>query len=298
MLENILYQFNNREYAIAIWLFLVLFIWISRKDIRNSIYELICSKFLLQMLFVATTYNILITLVLYKIWIWSIEYFKESLYWCLGSSLVFFFNIKKIDNWWGYIKNTLIQLIWITSILAFIGNFYTFSFIVELILQPFLFFVILMLSFAESYENKNPKYKITITFLNYILGITITIILVRAVYWIQSSPNQLFQINNLIYFLYPLFYIILFYPFLYIFRLLMQYESLFARIKIRNSKKKSDYFYVKRKIILFCWINLVFLNKFSTWRMFWMENKDWINTIISDFKKINNNYNPLQKPMK
>lgn len=287
ILNQIVSQFNSREYAILTWIWVFFLFAFTKKDIRKGAFDLFFSAFLLQMLFIITSYNFLITFILFKLWFWNIEYFKESLYWFFGSSLVFFFNLKQVDQGKIFFKKTLLQMLWFTAILGFLGNFYTFSFLFEIFLQPFLFISVLMLSFAEAYKDKEPKYKITIKFLNYIIWFIVIIFLVKSFIEIWENFSSFFQQETFVNFFYPIFYMGLFYPFLYLFRLLMQYESLFVRVKIRDSNKKLDYFYVKLKMFLLCWFNLVRLNQFSTWRMFWMEEKYEIDKIIADFKNKN-----------
>ncbi len=100
--------------------------------------------------------------------------------------------------------------------------------------------------------------------------------------------------NNIRLFVFPIIFTISFIPFLYLLRLFSVYESLFTRVKTKNqdSKFKS---HVKREIIKYCKLNLYKLNKFSSWKYFYIEDKSKIISMINEDKKVRYwNRNKLQ----
>lgn len=294
-IDLVLNQFNSRECAILLWWVVFLIFILFKNNVRNSFKE-IFSKFLFQILFITISYNVLITYFLYKVWFWNIDFLKESLYWFLWSSLALIINIKEIDKWKDKMKNMIISSFSITAILWFVWNIYPFSFYTELILQPILILIFALITFAELQLDKKSEYKTIVKFLKWVLWLFGFVFIVYLFTSLSENYTLLFNVKNIYFLLFPLVYFVLYYPFLYILRLLMNYESLFIRINIKNSLRIKDFLYVKYKIFMFCWLNLFKLNEFSTWRSFYMENKEDIEKIIFDFtthKDFNLNGKPI-----
>ena len=112
-------------------------------------------------------------------------------------------------------------------------------------------------------------------------------LIVRIFFLTIYEYQKLFSVQNLYFFVYPLILSILYIPFLYCVRLLMNYESLFIHMSTKNSSRIKHFFTVKSKIFLFCGLSLYKLNRFSAFfrKKLYLENEDDIQRIIADFQK-------------
>jgi len=283
ILLNIWPQFNNRERAVLVWIWIIGFLFLLNKEIRKSI-KPIFSKFFFQIIFIILTYNSITTYILYQLWLWNLWFFKESLYWSFWTSFVLMNDAPK---WMSSIRKFLFSAISLTAIITFLWNLKTFSFLLEIILQPILILLWCMAGFLEINLSKNPNYKNALTILNFILIILWIIFLSKLFFNIYGDYSVFLNSNNLYLFFYPVLYFILYYPFLYFLRLWVLYEGLFIRINPAHAWWAKNARRIKYGIIKFCHVNLSKLNKFSEFfgRNYFLQEKPTIDTFISNFNK-------------
>lgn len=286
ILINILSQFNNREYAILVWVVIFLIWGLFNKDIRKSIFRFLSSKDLIQLIFPVITYNLIVIYLLFISWFWSIDFFKDSLYWIFWSSLVLFFRIVDVDKGAKFIFKTIFSAFSVTAMLAFVWNIYPFSFFSELILQFVLIFLGMMSGIWKLYTN-NPEYTKVAKFFEIILLWLVIFLIVRLLVLLVYDYEQLFDVQNLYFFLYPIILSVLYIPFLYLLRLMMNYESLFIRINPVNWWWERNARHIKYGIAKFCHFNLHKLNKFSDFfgRNYFLQDKPDIEDLILKFNK-------------
>lgn len=277
-------QFNNREYAIVIWFFIIISISLAYKKWREIIFSVPTTKVFWDFFILITSCNLLLIYSLYSLWHWDINLFKTTLYWFLWWSIIMFMSIEEVDKWFSYIKYKIYKAFSLTTVFIFVTNIYVFPLVLEFILQPVLFTVILMTSFLKRDEYRDKKYNITKNIFNGI-QILLWILIIWFVFGKLITDFTLFfnkeNINN---FIYPVVYFALFYPYLYFVRLIMNYESLFVRLKIANGNNKKDYISTRWKIINFCGLSLKKLNNFSKHKNFRINDKQSIEDIIENYK--------------
>ena len=245
--------FSTRELSVILWgiAFLVFVIW--RQEVLNSILNLIkvfVSKSILTYtgsMFLYVASNIVL---LNRVGFWDSSMLKDTIIWFSTVALVMFINITKINNI-GYFMNVLKDCAKGTLILEFLVNLYTFNIFIELIFIPIITLLVLTREYAK-YQKENIQVHMfldrSISFIGYL-------ILLFVIYKSVVSYSTLFTIAHLKDLLLPILLTILFLPFIYIFTLYCNYESLFVRIKFMTNdiqiKKK-----LKRNILLIANINL------------------------------------------
>ncbi|MBK7969370.1 MAG: hypothetical protein IPK08_10745 [Bacteroidetes bacterium] len=143
-----------------------------------------------------------------------------------------FFNINKaIDT--KYFKKLLADSLKWTLLIEFLINFHTFSLIIEILIFPFMLFIVTMQVFSETDKQYEAVNKLFTGILS-MIGILIFLYsLILAIY----KSNEFFTFGNLNEFLLPVYMTILLMPFLYVIALFIQYESLFVRLRFMTSDK-------------------------------------------------------------
>lgn len=281
MLFNLIYTFNNREKAIGIWLF-IFFVWaLARKEIRESMLSLIKTMFLTKLFFVFLSmflYVASVLFLLYKIKIWDYLLLKDTIFWIIGTGFVLLLNVNKVTDNARYFKDIFLDALKLTVVLEFIVNLYSFSFWVEVVLMPLLFVVVIMNVFAGIKEEYKLVKKITDWILA-IFGIYTFIFLFSQT---LSNYQNFTTLYNLRVFILPPILTFSFLPFLYIFVLVMTYETLFLRLDFIIKGSQEFVRYIKREILKLCLLNLGKLNKFIQ-----LNNKNFIYlTNINDVTRI------------
>ncbi|MCK4445749.1 MAG: hypothetical protein KAW56_01565 [Candidatus Marinimicrobia bacterium] len=205
---------------------------------------------------------------------------KDTIFWIFGVAFIMLMNVNKANENEHYFKTLILDNVKLVIILEFIMNLYVFNFIVELILIPILFIVVVMNTFAETKEEYNPVKKMT----DFILTIFGIWIIIHALYNILVNYQEFIQTDNLLSFCLTPFLMFAYLPFIYFMALSMIYEVFFVRIDFLN-KDKSHIKYAKRKIFVFCNFNLRKLNKFSrSLRALRFDNRNDILLAIQIFK--------------
>lgn len=280
--------FNNREKAIAIWLFVIL-AWAytkNKEEIRKSILNVFKSLFLTKFSFVfmgTIVYVTLIIMLLYKAKLWNFLLIKDTIFWILGAGFVLLLNANKALQDHNYFRTIVVDTLKLTVVLEFISNLYTFDFWVEMIFMPFLFLIVAMDAYAGKKEEYKPVKKLT----NRILGIVGFYMILFALFQIVSNYHSFPTLYNLKTFILPPILTIFYIPFLYIFVLIMAYEALFVRLDILIRENKALAKYTKLQVFNLCLLNLNKLNRFiqeNNSNFLGLANKKDVMKIIEQFR--------------
>lgn len=275
--------FNNREKAIVAWLLLFLVWVLLKKNTRASIlgvikvffYKKIISVFLGMLVYTA-----LIVVLFYKIGLWDVSLIKDTAFWILGSAFVLLINTNKATQNVSFFKEVVINALKLIVVLEFVINFYTFSFWVEMLLMPILVIVGGMSALAEV----KPEYKQTKKLIDSILATFGIFLIAYALSKVVSDYQSLTTLHNLRTFVLPPLLTVAYIPFLYLFALVMAYETLFVRLNI-FVKDKELLSFAKRRILFLCHLNLGKLNGFAQGSAITqIINKRDIQEMIEDFK--------------
>jgi len=248
-------NFNNREIAIIILLTIGLFWYLTKKEVRLSIWNFIKALFewkLLISIFLMAVYIGMVTFILGKVGIWDLTLLKDTIYWFISGAIVLYANVFNNVEKEGYFKRLIITNLGAIIIVEFVLNLYTFNLLIEIISLYIIFWVSLMKAFSD-YNEVDRK---VINILDLILVVYGLGILSFTVYHIVIDPKGFFTIGIIKSMLLPFVYTLLFIPWLYISVLYMNYELEYVRINhlLRDNKQLARAF--RRQIFYVCKFNL------------------------------------------
>lgn len=189
-----------------------------------------------------------------KMKLWNVTDLKDSLFWFFTVAMVMVFSTnstKKITDF----KKLLFDTIKITIVLEFIINLFSFSLLTELIMLPFLTFIVMLQVFSES-DQKN--FQVT-KLLNNVLSFIGLSILLFSIYKTYTEFNNIANLGTLKSFILPIILTILFIPFAYSLSLFSIYQSYFIRLDFMTVKKDKVKI-AKKHILTIANINLKKLN--------------------------------------
>ena len=261
MIGKITEIFSNREISLAIWLFIILLLLLSKKEVRTSIFNVIkvfFGKKIISIYLLMTLYVFFLIFILNVLGFWNFSLLKETMYWYFGVAFISLVRANKVNQDEEYFKKMFSDNMKLIVLLEFITALYSFSLIVELILVPIMLFIAMLSAFTEVKKDYSQVKKVV----NWILSLFGIIIIIFSVYKISTEFKSFASINNLTTFLLPPILTFLFVPFIYFFALLMSYEIFFVRLNF-FIKDKSTRRYTKWKIFTSFHFRLRQLNKFS-----------------------------------
>jgi hypothetical protein len=189
---------------------------------------------------------------------WDITAIKDTLIWTFGSAVVILMKISNTKDTTLQFKDAVIENIKLIVILEFILNLYSFPLIIELILVPIVTLIYLM----DILVKDKKEYKNIIPILEGTLGIFGLVVIAFTIISIFGDVQEFINFKNIRDFLLPIVFTLGYLPFVYIWALIMDYESFFIRLYIEgnNSQLRN---YAKRMTILKCNINLSKINRLS-----------------------------------
>lgn len=281
--------FNSREIAIIIWLILFILYYLSKHDIRKSIFDLLKSLFhykiiisLVNMIF----YISIIIVLLSKFGFWSMMFLKDSILWTFLTAFILLMNSVDVHKQKSLFLKTIIDSLKVIVIIQFIANSYTFSLISELILIP----IIVLITMLEAYSSGKEEYKKLNQILFILLVIISASIIINSIYLIKIDLNKFRTYETLKKSVLPIILTISYLPFIYTVMLISNYESLFLRFKFGEKKSKQVIRYAKYKILLYCNINFKRQHKIMNmglYNIMNIKNKEDVDTMIKLYKQQN-----------
>lgn len=279
-----LVQLSNRETAIAIWILVFLLWGLTQHKIKKSFFLVVKSFFAckLSISYLAMfSYIAIMLLVLHAVGIWRMSHVTNTILWIVCVAFVMLFETSKANDE-SFFKNIIKDNLKILVVLEFLINLYVFSLWVELLLVP----VFAILGGLIAVAGLNKQYEGIQKGLNYVMAIIGTSFIGYALYMAVSDFNNLFTADNFQNFILPILLTIMFLPFIYIWALYVNYETLSIRLQF-FVKDVSLLPYVKKKTILAFGWNLWGLNKWSqhinTLRF---NDERSVDEAIHEFKKL------------
>jgi hypothetical protein len=281
----ILNIFNNREIASGIWLTIFFLFMLVKKDIRQSLFDVLKAFFHIKILiplismiaFVSGTIT-----VLYLIKFWDISLLKDSIIWFCFSGIAIAFNSATSKSSENLFKRNILDNIRIIVFIEFLVNVYTFSLVAELLIMPFMALVVMMGTVAQT-DKKYLRVEKLMNGIQMIFGI---IVLVYAVGNVISDYKNFGSIDTLKQFLLPFVLSILFMPFVYFLAVFSSYEELLIRLDLGIEKSNELKRYAKRKIFRHCLFSLKKLRVISNmgvYNLMHIQNKDDVNQMINEW---------------
>ena len=277
---------NGREKALIAWVFFAfVFILFSSKT-RQAFWGVVkafLNKKIIIPLLAAFVYSGVSIWILRFAGVWNITLLKDTIFWLLGTATVLFFNVDKASRSSSLFKKMLLETVAFTVFLEFLAGLYSFSFLVEFFSMPLLFLIVGMSALADGRD----EYKVARKPLKAILAGYGLFMLSYSVLTALGNLAESITIYNLLTLIVPSVLTVMYLPFVYVFALIMAYETLFVRLKAFIKSKKLLTF-AKREIFTLCLFNLRLLNEFSQSTgggILRIKSRQDVLNMIKDFKE-------------
>ncbi len=224
-------MFNNRELALLIWLGGGLLLVAGVPKLRRAVAPVVKAGLVRKLvaLFAAVViWTSASTWILSRLSVWTTAQFSELFFWFFGPALVLLFRMDEPIKKPHYVRRTLWRLLEWSTVIAFLGNLFTFGIVIELLLVPLFVF----LGFLQAAASQKPETKPVATFVRGIFAIVGIVFLSNVVWQAVSQPELLFAVDNVRKFATPVGLTILYLPFVFGFSVLARYETCFIRVDI------------------------------------------------------------------
>lgn len=232
-----LIDLNGREAAILIWLAAVILFCLVKRDIRGSLWGVVCAftqwKILQWVAFMAI-YTAGWVAVLAKLGLWGTSNLKTTVVWVLTFALVTMMEAAKLTEDKKSFGKLLREIVAPTVFVVFVAELHTFNVWAELMLLPVLALISGMLALAESRREHAIIVK-PLTSLQAIIGVSF---LIFSAYHIVSDFKAFATLDTLREFIVPIVLSLLFLPFLYAMAIFMAYESAFTGLSFRIEDRR------------------------------------------------------------
>lgn len=252
--------FNNREIATGMWLAVAIFLGARNAGIRESCGHLFGSfwkiKIVIPVLLMALHVGLSV-LLLHRFHLWNMSLLKNTIYWFLFSGFVLFMNLMTSNECVAFFKKTIVGCVKIIVVIEFLLNFYTLPLLAELALVPAATFLVASSVYAENKPEYAPAKKL-FDFILAVIGFALAGFVAKSIYQHYSG---LMENDVLLSILLPINLTILLLPFLYFAKLIADYETLFIRLTFFVKEDDELFAYIKKRVVLFCHINLRKLNR-------------------------------------
>ena len=241
--------FTTREVAIFIYgLLLLMYILIRKKgkDILLPVIKAACHiklviPFCMVLLFAA---SFVWACTYLPFWDWV--YIKDIALWVLFAGVPICFNAtsRQLDD--HYFKNILIDNLKFTALVEFVTGTFTFPFIWEIVLQPVLFFLMILQS---SLVKKTASTKKVVDGLVGIVGLIIIGFTIKAA---VDSIGEIHFVDILVGLALPIILSIVYLPVAYFFALYAKYELIFLRMGFKEPNDNKLKLKHRIKVIRLC----------------------------------------------
>ena len=241
--------FTTREVAIFIYgLLLLTYILIRKKgkDILLPVIKAACHiklvvPFCTLLLFAA---GFVWACTYLAFWDWL--YIKDIIFWVLFVGVPICFNATSRQLEDHYFKNILMDNIKFTALLEFVTGTFTFPLGWEMVLQPVLFFLMILQS---SLVKKTESSKKVVDGLVGIIGLVIIGFTIKA---LVDSIGEIYFVDILVGLSLPIILSIVYLPVAYFFALYAKYELIFLRMGSREPDDRKLKLKNRIKVILLC----------------------------------------------
>lgn len=278
--------FNNREIATGIWLAMAIFFGARSKPTRESCANVLKSfchwKIALSVLLMAFHVGFGV-LLLHRFRLWNISLLKDTIYWFLFFGFVLFMNLMTSSDHTAFFWKTILGCFKVMVLIQFLLNFYALPLPWELVMVPLLAF----LAAISAYADTKPEYAVAKRVADGVLaviGFAVAAHVVRSVYLHHTGLLKMDVLHSM---LLPIWLTFLFLPFLYVVKLISEYEMLFVRLPYFVKKDDELVAYVKRRILMLCHIDLRKLSRLSKGKLTYLrsiENKQTADQVFMEFQ--------------
>lgn len=276
--------FSTREIAFGIYALIILIYIIAHKNTRIDLIDLIkvaCTKQLIIPFAIILVYAALFVLVLTYFPFWQWIYLKDIVIWVLFAGVPICFNAVNSDG--GYFNNIVKDNFKFTTLIEFLVGTFTFNIIIELLLQPIIFFLVIMQTIATS-KGKYKGAEKLLTLIIALTGILVLFFTFRNAL-ISTEPDDIESL--IVCFSLPIILSILYLPIAYLLAIYAKYEIIFIRLKSKMPNDKKVIRERHRKIFNVCKLSykrLCILEKEYIGQMYVTMRDDEFDFIMYDLK--------------
>lgn len=242
---------NNREIALSVWIIIAVVVGLCTKagrEFLGSIALIIFNRKFIIFCMVFLSFFVLTVLYLYWVGFWNIFLLKDTIFWVMFVEIPLFTKtIEKAKDarfFAKLIKDNLALIV----IIEFLLNFWTFNLVIELAIVPITF--VLGAIYAFALRDKNTA--IVKKFLDGLFAIFGIVVTIYSTYHLIISPKDLWNIEVLKEFVFPIILLFMNLPVVYGLALYNVYEQVFIRVKGKNGEQQK----MKRQIFRFAGVDL------------------------------------------
>jgi hypothetical protein len=215
---------DNRELALIIWLVPLLWWILSTKDLRTGLRDIahsLLTPFICSSLLAMFVYMALEVWLGTRLGIWNRDLLKATILWALLAGAVMFFESTRAAREPHFFRNAVTETIAVAAFIDFFMNFFVMSLLAELILQPFLI-VLLVLSAVAGHRPEHRQVK---SFLDIVRAFTGFVLMGYVLWRFFTEWRALDGFSLALEFLLPVWLTIGLLPFVYVFSLVITYDS-------------------------------------------------------------------------
>lgn len=280
---------SNRDLSIALW-FLLLLVYVSFFNLNGTkrILDLIFNKSFVILYLLIIVYLGFFVFLLVSKGFWKNSYYKELLFWFFTSQFILLFNVNKINRLRDFLI-IILELFTFNSVLDYLINLESFSFIVEFFLVPIvvLFTLILQLSLYKS--KTDNRYTRVAEFLNSIFLLFGFSVMIYTVLKMTLDFNKFINLDNIKTFFVAPFFTIVYIPLLFLIVLYIKYEEAFINLKRYKFLNKKRLRKIRFSFIVLANFNFEKINKMKKMIIFnKRELKDEENIFLFIMSNIKN----------
>ena len=262
--------FSTREIASALWLGIILLVFMSYKDVRQSMWQVVrafCCRYILVVTFILLAYVVGVVWSLHATGAWTTTILKETIIWFIFSGLALTFNLATKENNEGLFKTIMVNNLKLIVVLEFLIGTYTFSLLSELIFVPMVTFIVMLSAVAKSKDEYASVAKF-FGGIEAIVGITIVVVAVSKAITDFETIRSIDSIRKVL--IAPVLSISLV-PFIFFLSVYAIYEILFMGLRTNPPKAPSITRYTKRRLIAKFGFNTKRIRQFLRYHAFDMR---------------------------
>ena len=283
--ENNLGIFSTREISILIWLTIIIFLILIKKEIRIAFID--CIKLLFEpkiaiIWLIYCLYIFLITLLLTILPIWKRIYIKDIIIWTILVGMINYFNSITDNDSVFSLRKLIKDNINVTIIVEFIISIFTFDIRLELII----ILIATILSLLSLYIERNSNYENVYKIIDGIMGAFGLFLAFKTIEVGIYEYKYLNIKDTLVSFMIPIIYSFLSIPLYYIIRLYVRYEVVFVSLpfsRVINSKVKKRRFYKIFKVCGFSIKKLGYFHKYYVANMYESMSEEDFDEVLNSF---------------
>lgn len=278
--------FTPREIASSFWLLTTVICLICWRKTRPALFTVVktaCSPQLSIPFVFMLLYASLLVCILTSFTFWKWSYLKDIAFWILfvGVPVCYRTVDKTLEQ--HFFRKMIFDNLALSVLLVFLVSSFTYSLIIELILIPFVTFLVVLSTVA----SKSPQFlpvKRVCDFLIFVIGLFNVISSINlAIESIKVNGS----IDILVTFCIPLVFSILYIPIAFSFGLYARSQALFIRMSFRESKNRKIIRHNHFAVLMACKLSyqklLVFQMRYMS-RMYVTMSKDYFDDLILRLK--------------